>query len=322
MTKDIKQDHKKPLVILTGPTSVGKTSLSISLAHEIGGEIISADSMQVYRGMDIGTAKITEEEMDGIPHYLVDILEPDQPFNVVEFQRMAKEAMNRIYSHGKIPILVGGTGFYIQALVYDIDFSEHQEKEDYRRELTLLAEEKGRQYLHSMLEEVDPEYAASVHYNNVKKVIRALEYHKETGGKLSSHNREQQERTSPYQFAYLVLNQDRELLYQRINQRVDQMMEQGLLQEVRQLSERGFTPDLVSMQGLGYKEFFEYFNGNLSLDEVVDCIKMETRRFAKRQLTWFRREKDVIWINKGDYPGEKEILAVILEHLRQKGIVI
>ena len=321
MTKDIKQDHKKPLVILTGPTSVGKTSLSISLAHEIGGEIISADSMQVYRGMDIGTAKITEEEMDGIPHYLVDILEPDQPFNVVEFQRLAKEAMNRIYSHGKIPILVGGTGFYIQALVYDIDFSEHQEKEDYRRELTLLAEEKGRQYLHSMLEEVDPEYAASVHYNNVKKVIRALEYHKETGGKLSAHNREQQERTSPYRFAYLVLNQDRELLYQRINQRVDQMMEQGLLQEVRQLSEKGFTPDLVSMQGLGYKEFFEYFKGNLSLDEVVDRIKMETRRFAKRQLTWFRREKDVIWINKGDYPGEKEILAVILEHLRQKGIV-
>ncbi|MBQ6393613.1 MAG: tRNA (adenosine(37)-N6)-dimethylallyltransferase MiaA [Eubacterium sp.] len=321
MTKDIKQDHKKPLVILTGPTSVGKTSLSISLAHEIGGEIISADSMQVYRGMDIGTAKITEEEMDGIPHYLVDILEPDQPFNVVEFQRMAKEAMNRIYSHGKIPILVGGTGFYIQALVYDIDFSEHPEKEDYRRELILLAEEKGKQYLHSLLEEVDPEYAASVHYNNVKKVIRALEYHKETGGKLSAHNREQQERTSPYQFAYLVLNQDRELLYQRINQRVDQMMEQGLLQEVRQLSERGFTPNLVSMQGLGYKEFFEYFNGNLSLNEVVDRIKMETRRFAKRQLTWFRREKDVIWINKGDYPGEKEILAVILEHLRQKGIV-
>jgi tRNA dimethylallyltransferase len=259
--------------------------------------------------------------MDGIPHYLVDILEPDQPFNVVEFQRMAKEAMNRIYSHGKIPILVGGTGFYIQALVYDIDFSEHPEKEDYRRKLTLLAEERGKQYLHSMLEEVDPEYAASVHYNNVKKVIRALEYHKETGGKLSAHNREQQERTSPYRFAYLVLNQDRELLYQRINQRVDQMMEQGLLQEVRQLSERGFTPDLVSMQGLGYKEFFEYFNGNLSLDEVVDRIKMETRRFAKRQLTWFRREKDVIWINKGDYPGEKEILAVILEHLRQKGIV-
>ena len=321
MTKDIKQDHKKPLVILTGPTSVGKTSLSISLAHEIGGEIISADSMQVYRGMDIGTAKITEEEMDGIPHYLVDILEPDQPFNVVEFQRMAKEAMNRIYSHGKIPILVGGTGFYIQALVYDIDFSEHPEKEDYRRKLTLLAEERGKQYLHSMLEEVDPEYAASVHYNNVKKVIRALEYHKETGGKLSAHNREQQERTSPYRFAYLVLNQDRELLYQRINQRVDQMMEQGLLQEVRQLSERGFTPNLVSMQGLGYKEFFEYFNGNLSLDEVVDRIKMETRRFAKRQLTWFRREKDVTWINKGDYPGEKEILAVILEHLRQKGIV-
>lgn len=321
MIKEIKQDSKKPLVILTGPTSVGKTSLSIRLAHEIGGEIISADSMQVYRGMDIGTAKITEEEMDGIPHYLVDILDPDQPFNVVEFQRMAKEAMDRIYSHGKIPILVGGTGFYIQALVYDIDFSEHPEEEDYRRELTRLAEEKGKQYLHAMLEEVDPEYAASVHYHNVKKVIRALEYYKETGQKLSAHNREQQERTSPYQFAYLVLNQDREILYDRINQRVDQMMEQGLLEEVRQLSEKGYTPDLVSMQGLGYKEFFDYFDGTLPLDAVVDRIKMETRRFAKRQLTWFRREKDVIWINKGDYPGEEEILSVILEHLRQKGIL-
>ena len=321
MTKDIKLDHKKPLVILTGPTSVGKTSLSIRLAHEIGGEIISADSMQVYRGMDIGTAKITEEEMDGIPHYLVDILEPDQPFNVVEFQRRAREAMSRIESHGKIPIVVGGTGFYIQALLYDIDFSDHPEKEDYRKELTRLAEEKGKEYLHSMLEEVDPEYAASVHYHNVKKVIRALEYHRETGGKLSAHNREQQERTSPYQFAYLVLNQDRKLLYRRINQRVDQMMEQGLLQEVRRLSERGFTPDLVSMQGLGYKEFFDYFDGTCSLDEVVERIKMETRRFAKRQLTWFRREKDVIWIDKGDYAGEEEILAVILEHLRQKGIV-
>ncbi len=321
MTKEIKQDGKKPLVILTGPTYVGKTSLSIRLAHEIGGEIISADSMQVYRGMDIGTAKITAEEMDGIPHYLVDILDPDQPFNVVEFQRMAKEALSRIYSHGKIPILVGGTGFYIQALLYDIDFSEHPEEENYRRELAQLAEEKGKQYLHSMLEEVDPEYAASVHYHNVKKVIRALEYHKETGRKLSDHNREQQERISPYQFAYLVLNQDRGILYDRINQRVDQMMEQGLLQEVRQLSERGYTPDLVSMQGLGYKEFFEYFDGNLPLEEVVDRIKMETRRFAKRQLTWFRREKDVIWINKGDYPGEEEILAAILEHLRQKGIL-
>ena len=321
MMKEIKRDGKKPLVILTGPTSVGKTSLSIRLAHEIGGEIISADSMQVYRGMDIGTAKITAEEMDGIPHYLVDILYPDQPFNVVEFQKMAKEAMTRIYSHGKIPVLVGGTGFYIQALLYDIDFSEHPEEENYRRELTQLAEEKGKQYLHSMLEEVDPEYAASVHYHNVKKVIRALEYHKETGRKLSAHNREQQERTSPYQFAYLVLNQDRGILYDRINQRVDQMMEQGLLQEVRQLSERGYTPDLVSMQGLGYKEFFDYFDGNLPLDEVVDRIKMETRRFAKRQLTWFRREKDVIWINKGDYPGEEDILSAILEHLRQKGIL-
>ena len=321
MTKDMKRENREPLVILTGPTSVGKTSLSIHLAHEIGGEIISADSMQVYRGMDIGTAKITEEEMEGIPHHLVDILDPDQPFNVVEFQRLAREAMEQINSKGKIPILVGGTGFYIQALLYDIDFSEHEDGSGYRRELTKLAEEKGKQYIHSMLEEVDPEYAASVHYHNLKRVIRALEYYRETGEKLSRHNKEQQDRTSPYNYAYLVLNQDRKILYDRINRRVDQMMEQGLLQEVRGLYERGLTPDLISMQGLGYKEFFEYFHGNVSLEEVVDRIKLETRRFAKRQLTWFRREKDVIWIDKGDYPGEKEILAAILEHLRQKGIV-
>lgn len=320
MSDEMKQNHKKPLVILTGPTSVGKTSLSIRLAHAIGGEIISADSMQVYRGMDIGTAKVTEAEMEGIPHYLVDILEPDRPFNVVEFQKLAKEAMAQIESHGGIPILVGGTGFYIQALLYDIDFSEHAGTEDYRRELSRLAEEKGKEALHFMLKEVDPEYAASVHYHNVKKVIRALEYHAETGHKLSEHNREQQERSSPYNFAYLVLNQDRNTLYDRINYRVDRMMEQGLLEEVRGLSRKGYTPDLVSMQGLGYKEFFAYFKGEISLEQAVDRIKLETRRFAKRQLTWFRREKDVIWINKEDYSGEEEILAVILGHLKEKGI--
>ncbi|MBR5047238.1 MAG: tRNA (adenosine(37)-N6)-dimethylallyltransferase MiaA [Eubacterium sp.] len=315
-----KEEKRKPLVILTGPTSVGKTGLSIGLAHKIGGEIISADSMQVYRGMDIGTAKITREEMDGIPHYLIDILEPDQAFNVVEFQKRVREAMEQIDSHGKIPILVGGTGFYIQALLYDIDFPEHSDTEDYRRQLADLAREKGEEYLHAMLQEVDPEYAASVHYHNLKRVIRALEYHRETGRKLSDHNRDQQARTSPYNFAYLVLNQNRDLLYERINRRVDMMMEQGLLREVRGLYDKGYRQDLVSMQGLGYKEFFDYFKGEIPLDQVVDRIKLETRRFAKRQLTWFRREKDVIWINKEDYSGEEEILRVIFRYLKEKGI--
>lgn len=316
-----KRNHKIPLVILTGPTAAGKTNLSIQLAKRIGGEIISADSMQVYQEMNIGTAKITPEEMDGIPHYLVDIFTPEQAFNVVEFQKRAKEAMEEIISHGKIPIVVGGTGFYIQALLYNIDFSQHEEKEEYRQELFRLSEEKGKEYLHDRLREVDPEYADLVHYNNVKKVIRALEYYKETGQKLSQHNKEQQEKESPYCFAYFVLNHERSILYDRINRRVDLMMEQGLLEEVEGLAKKGYTKDLISMQGLGYKEFFDYFDGKASLEDVVAQIKQETRRFAKRQLTWFRREKEVIWIDKGDYASEEMILDEMMKHLKEKGVI-
>ncbi len=314
------KEEKNSLVILTGPTAVGKTSLSIELARRIGGEIISADSMQVYRGMDIGTAKIRPDEMGGITHYLVDILDPDQAFNVVLFQQKAKEAMEEIRSHGNIPVVVGGTGFYIQALLYDIDFSAHEEGEEYRRRLTLIAREKGAEYLHARLAEVDPEYAASVHFHNLKKVIRALEYYRETGQKLSDHNRQQQEKESPYNFVYFVLNHDRQILYDRIDRRVDRMMEQGLLEEVKGLADRGYTDDLVSMQGLGYKEFFACFRGEASLDQVVDRIKQETRRFSKRQLTWFRREKDVVWINKGDFSSEEEILDRMIRQIEEKGI--
>ncbi len=315
------EEGKEPLVILTGPTAVGKTGLSIGLARRIGGEIISADSMQVYRGMDIGTAKIRPEEMEGIRHYLVDILDPGEAFNVVLFQQMAREAMEEIRSRGKIPILVGGTGFYIQALLYDIDFSDHGDKEDYRKELARLAEEKGSEYLHSRLAQVDPEYASSVHHHNVKRVIRALEYYHETGQKLSDHNRQQQEKISPYNFAYFVLNHDRQILYDRIDRRVDQMMEEGLPEEVRRLADQGCTPEMISMQGLGYKEFFAWFDGEATLEEVTERIKLETRRFAKRQLTWFRREKEVIWINKGDYASEEEILEDMTGRLREKGII-
>ncbi len=314
------KEEKNPLVILTGPTAVGKTSLSIELARRIGGEIISADSMQVYRGMDIGTAKIRPDEMGGIPHYLVDILDPDQAFNVVLFQQKAREAMEKIRSHGNIPVVVGGTGFYIQALLYDIDFSVHEEGEEYRRRLTLTAREKGAEYLHARLAEVDPEYAASVHFHNLKKVIRALEYYRETGQKLSDHNRQQKEKESPYNFVYFVLNHDRQILYDRIDRRVDRMMEEGLLEEVKGLADRGYTDDLVSMQGLGYKEFFACFRGEASLDQVVDRIKQETRRFSKRQLTWFRREKDVVWINKGDFSSEEEILDRMIRQIEEKGI--
>lgn len=316
----VKEQEKKPLIILTGPTAAGKTKLSIGLAKKIGGEIISADSMQVYKKMDIGTAKIRPEEMEGVTHYLIDVLDPFEEFNVVYFVEKAKEAMEKIYAAGNIPIIVGGTGFYIQALLYDIDFSQHEEKESYRKELEQLAEEKGKEYLYEILKKTDPEYAQIVHYNNVKKVIRALEYHKETGRKLSEHNKEQRQKESPYNFAYFVLYHDREVLYDRINRRVDIMMEDGLLDEVKGLIEEGYTKNMVSMQGLGYKEFFDYFDGTMSLEDTVDKIKKDTRHFAKRQLTWFRREKEVIWMNKKEYEQEEALLTSVLDRIEEKGI--
>ena len=316
----VKQQEKKPLIILTGPTAAGKTSLSIELAKSIGGEIISADSMQVYKKMDIGTAKIRPEEMQGVPHYLIDELDPSEEFNVVAFVEKSKEAMKKIYAAGHIPIIVGGTGFYIQALLYDIDFSQHEDKESYRKELEQLAKEKGKEYLYEILKKKDPEYATITHCNNVKKVIRALEYYKETGKKLSEHNEEQRQKESPYNFAYFVLYHDREELYDRINRRVDLMMEDGLLFEVESLIKEGYTKNLVSMQGLGYKEFFDYFDGRMTLEDTVDKIKKDTRHFAKRQLTWFRREKEVIWLNKKEYEQEKDLLDSVLNIIEEKGI--
>lgn len=312
--------EKKPLLILTGPTAVGKTALSIQLAKAVGGEIVSADSMQVYRHMDIGSAKITEEEMEGIPHYLIDVLDPQDDFNVATFQTLARHAMDEIYSHGNIPIITGGTGFYIQALLYDIDFKENNEKNPIRKELEQLAKEKGKEYLYEILKKKDPEYAKITHCNNVKKVIRALEYYKETGKKLSEHNEEQRQKESPYNFAYFVLYHDREELYDRINRRVDLMMEDGLLFEVESLIKEGYTKNLVSMQGLGYKEFFDYFDGRMTLEDTIDKIKKDTRHFAKRQLTWFRREKEVIWLNKKEYEQEKDLLDSVLNIIEEKGI--
>lgn len=313
---------KKPLIVLTGPTAVGKTSLSISLAKAAEGEIISADSMQVYKHMDIGSAKITKEEMEGIPHYLIDVLEPNEEFHVVRFQEMAKEAMKKIYSRKKIPILTGGTGFYIQAVVKDIDFSMDTEKSSVRMHLEKLAEEKGGEYLHQLLAQKDPESAKKIHPNNIKRVIRALEYYELTGEKISLHNEKEGEKVSPYNTAYFVLNDCRERLYERIDRRVDQMLEQGLVEEVRHLARMGYTRDMVSMQGLGYKEILAYLEGDCTLEEAVYILKRDTRHFAKRQLTWFRREKDVIWVNKPDFNYDnKKILEYILENCKERGIL-
>lgn len=313
---------KKPLIVLTGPTAVGKTSLSIALARAVEGEIISADSMQVYKHMDIGSAKIKKEEMDGIPHYLIDVLEPDEEFHVVRFQEMAQEAMKEIYSKGKIPILTGGTGFYIQAVVKDIDFSQDTEKSSVRERLENLAQEKGGEYLHELLAQRDPESAEKIHPNNIKRVIRALEYYELTGEKISLHNEREGEKVSPYNTAYFVLNDHRERLYEKIDRRVDQMLDEGLVEEVRRLAQMGYTRDMVSMQGLGYKEILAYLEGEYSLEEAVYVLKRDTRHFAKRQLTWFRREKDVIWVNKPDFDyDDKKILEYILENCKKRGIL-
>lgn len=315
-------NEKKPLIILAGPTAVGKTSLSIRLAHAVGGEIVSADSMQVYRHMDIGSAKIRPEEQEGIPHYLIDCLEPEEPFHVAAFQKLAREAMERIWENGHIPIVTGGTGFYIRALVYDTDFTEEPSAPRIRKELENLAKEQGPEALHEELAKVDAASAKAIHPHNVKRVVRALEYYRLNGKPISLHNEEERKKASPYQFAYFVLNDERRHLYERIDRRVDQMMEQGLLEEVKRLKDRGLSRDMVSMQGLGYKELLAYLDGECTLEEAVRILKRDTRHFAKRQLTWFKREEDVIWIFRPDYNYDEEAeLAAVLERLIEKGII-
>lgn len=310
---------KKPLIVLTGPTAVGKTKASIGLAKAVDGEIISADSMQVYRHMDIGSAKIKPEEMEGIPHHLIDVLEPDDEFHVVKFQQLAKKAMREIWERGHIPIVTGGTGFYIQALLYDIDFDENEKEDACRKELEAYAREHGAEALHEKLALVDPASAEMIHPNNIKRVIRALEFYEQTGKRISEHNEIQRQRESPYAFAYFVLTDDRAHLYERINRRVDQMIEEGLVNEVQALKDKGYTKQLVSMQGLGYKEILDYLDGNCTLEEAIYTIKRDTRHFAKRQLTWFKRERDVIWINKQSFGYEAEqILDEMLSKLPWK----
>ena len=314
---------KKPLIVLTGPTAVGKTSLSIALAKAVNGEIISADSMQVYKKMDIGSAKIRPEEMNGVKHYLVDVLDPKEEFHIVKFQQMAKEAMEEIYAKGKIPILVGGTGFYIQAVTKDIDFTEAEQENEYRKELEGLAKEKGGEYLHEMLKEVDPKSAEAIHSHNVKRVIRALEFYHQNQTPISAHNEEQKKNESPYRLAYFVLNMPRELLYKRIDLRVDQMLEEGLLEEVKDLQKEGCCRGMVSMQGLGYKEILDYLEGKYSLEEAVRILKRDTRHFAKRQLTWFRREQEVTWVDKEKFDYEEnQILAFMLAVCKEKGLIL
>lgn len=312
---------KKPLLVLTGPTAVGKTKLSIKLAKAVDGEIISADSMQVYRHMDIGSAKIKPEEKEGVPHHLIDVFDPREDFNVVIFQNLCKKCMEEIYGRGHVPILTGGTGFYIQSVLYDIDFTENAEDTSIRSRLEKEAAEMGAEFLHEKLRKVDPASAEAIHANNVKRVIRALEFYEQTGEKISLHNEEERQKESAYASCYFVLNDDREKLYGRIDRRVEEMLSEGLVEEVRQLKESGCTKDLVSMQGLGYKEILSYLDGECTLEDAVYRIKRDTRHFAKRQITWFKREKEVIWLNKPDFSyNDDEILSFMKKEMLRKGI--
>ena len=312
---------KKPVLVLTGPTAVGKTETSLLLAKRCGGEIISADSMQVYRHMDIGTAKLLPGQRRGIPHYMIDEWEPEEEANVFLFQKKVREYMADIHARGKIPILTGGTGFYIQAVLYDIDFSGEEPDASYRRELEELAEKKGVRFLHEKLASIDPSSAAAIHENNVKRVIRALEYYHFTGEKFSVHNARERQRESPYSFRYVVLTMEREKLYKRIDERVDRMMEEGLASEVQQLMDRGCRREFVSMQGLGYKEIAAALDGECTMEQAVYRLKRDTRHFAKRQMTWFRRERDVVMLEKEKYASTGEIVDEILRMAERKGVL-
>jgi len=270
--------------------------------------------------MDIGSAKITEEEKEGVPHFLIDEFEPDEEFNIVIFQKLAHQYMEEIYSRGHIPILTGGTGFYIQAVLYGIEFDENQTDTAYREELKTYAREYGAEALHKRLKQVDERSAEQIHANNIKRVIRALEYYKQTGEPISKHNEVQHKKDSPYRFVYFVLNRDRAELYRRIDFRVDNMIKQGLVEEVKGLLEKGYSRNLVSMQGLGYKEIAASLAGEMPMKEAIEIIKQNTRHFAKRQLTWFKREKNVTWIAMEQYPDKEKLLKELLRILEEKEI--
>ena len=306
---------KDKLIILAGPTASGKTSVSIDLAKRIGGEIISADSMQVYRGMDVGTAKIRDDEMQGVKHYLINVLDPTEDFNIVKFQDMVKYSIEEIKRNGHIPILVGGTGFYIQSVIYDIDFDTQDDNGDIRKALEEEYDKMGADFMYEKLKKIDSVSAENIHKNNKKRIIRAIEYFLINNALISAHNESQRKKDSPYDFRFFVLNPPRDILYDRINKRVDKMVEEGLVEEVKSLKNAGLSIENISMQGIGYKEILEYLEGEITLDEAIDNIKQNTRHMAKRQVTWFKREKDVIYINPLEFENNEKIVDYMVEKI-------
>ncbi|HEX6593560.1 MAG TPA: tRNA (adenosine(37)-N6)-dimethylallyltransferase MiaA [Bacillota bacterium] len=284
---------KQTVIAIVGPTAVGKTKLSIEVAETFNGEIISGDSMQVYKGMDIGTAKITPSEMRNIPHYMIDCKQPDEPFSVVDFQQSVKEYIKDISSRNKLPIIVGGSGLYIQSIVYDYNFSKQKRDEQLTKRLEEQIKEEGVMPLYHRLQEIDPQQAKKIHPNNHRRVIRALEVYKTTGLTMSEYH-EKQQKQSPYHMKLIGLRMDRKILYERINNRVDQMMNDGLLEEVKYFFDQGLE-NCQSMKAIGYKEFIPYFKGEQSLERSVELLKRNSRRYAKRQYTWFKNKLDVDW---------------------------
>ena len=306
---------KDKLIILAGPTASGKTAVSIDLAKRIGGEIISADSMQIYRGMDIGTAKITADEMQGVKHYLINVSDPKEDFNIVKFQNMVKCSIEEIKKNGHIPILVGGTGFYIQSIIYDIKFDKEDDNGSIRKVLEEEYDKMGADFMYEKLKKIDSISAQNIHKNNKKRIIRAIEYFMINNAPISSHNETQRNKISPYDFRFFVLNPPRDILYERINQRVDIMVEKGLLKEVKSLKQMGLSKHNISMQGIGYKEIMEYLEGDVSLETAIENIKQNTRHMAKRQVTWFKREKDVIYIDPFEFENNEKIVDYMVEKI-------
>ncbi|WP_462133306.1 tRNA (adenosine(37)-N6)-dimethylallyltransferase MiaA [Peptostreptococcus stomatis] len=311
-------ENKIPILILTGPTAVGKTDLSIKLAKILDGEIISADSMQIYRYMDIGSAKVRPEEMDGVVHHMIDIVDPQEDFSVSEFKEKAEPIIRDIHSRGKFPIITGGTGLYLNSILFDMDFGQSQADPQIRKELEDILQEKGLDYLYSLLEDISPETAKRIHKNNTKRVIRAIEIFK-SGGSLGDFSNDLKP-NEKYQAHIVVLNRDRSHLYDRINYRVDLMFDQGLLDEVKDLHERGYTKDMTSMKGISYKEVLDYFDGLISLEDAKNSIKQSSRRYAKRQITWFKRYPHALWLDLDEVKSIDDQVRIIREFVANQSI--
>ncbi|WP_019227017.1 tRNA (adenosine(37)-N6)-dimethylallyltransferase MiaA [Sedimentibacter sp. B4] len=303
------------IIVIVGPTAVGKTYVSIELAKKLGTEIISADSMQIYKGMDVGTAKIKTEEMQGIKHHMIDLIYPDENYSVSDFKREAEKNIDEMISRGKVPVIVGGSGLYVNSLIYDLDFSNAKSNEKLRDYYTYYHKEHGEDALYEKLKKIDPESAEKIHKNNVKRVIRALEVYDLTGRKFSETNTDIRKKSSKYDFILIGLSMDRKILYERINQRVDKMINEGLVEEVKSLIDKGFEKNLISMQAIGYKEIIEFLEGNITFEEAVNILKQNTRHFAKRQFTWFLKDENVKWFDIEDVNKIDASLENIYDYL-------